>query len=560
MKGRKEFVMTEESILILNMLREGKVTAEQADSLLRAVRETGSAPPPVSSPPPVVPPSPDLAAVDSVQAKLAELQGKLGELQGKLGAAQAAKSAGQAAALAGKMLDHLPRPDLDMGRINKAVDDAMRGLNSLKNDALRTARTAAHQATQEVRKAAREGRRTFNDISLDFGKEQGEDRPINSSGHPEARETGQSAVTWTGASRLLLQNNYGSITIEGSSTATAAAEATLTKIAWAGTEAEARVLLQQVFLTHQVENGRCKIGIAAPQDARERLTVDYVISVPRGMPLEIATTFGEIDATGVCGALIAKSGSGSIFLKQLEGDGPTKVTTASGRVAVSDWNLPGSTLSVETGTGDIVAESLTGESLQISSRSGDVTARKVQAISVLSLESASGDVSVTGGSAETRAYVRTQSGHAAVHGLRAGQVQIETVSGDAVLREVDGTLTIKTVSGDIEASGMESTAVSLLSVSGDTRWTFAAPFSGSFAGTTVSGDLHLSIAAPSDTRIEMNSTSGAITLSLPVIESVLTERRAAGMIGAGTGSLRLQSVSGDLTVVKDEGNSSTISH
>ncbi len=47
--------MTEESILILNMLREGKVTAEQADSLLRAVRETV---PPAPQAPPIPPPPP----------------------------------------------------------------------------------------------------------------------------------------------------------------------------------------------------------------------------------------------------------------------------------------------------------------------------------------------------------------------------------------------------------------------------------------------------------------------------------------------------------------------
>ncbi len=155
--------MSEESILILNMLREGKISAEQADSLLRAVRETGFGSPATPCPRlrPCATPSPDPAAMAAMQAKLAELQGKLGDLQGKLGAAQAAQTAGQAATLAGKVLDHLPRPDLDMGKINKAVDEAMRGLNSLKNDALRTAKTAARQAAQEARRAAHEGRKAM---------------------------------------------------------------------------------------------------------------------------------------------------------------------------------------------------------------------------------------------------------------------------------------------------------------------------------------------------------------------------------------------------------------
>ena len=545
--------MTEESILILNMLREGKVTAEQADSLLRAVRETGNAapvPPPSAPSPPPAPQIPDPAVMASMQAKLAELQGKLGELQGKLGAAQAAKSAGQAAILAGKVLDHIPRPDLDMGRINKAVDDAMRGLNSLKNDALRTARKAGRQASEEARKAAREGRKAFKfDFGSEFRVEHSVERPVNNTGQPQTNETGQSVVTWSGAERLNLENNYGRIKITGSPIATASAEAKITKTAWAETEAAARVLLQQIFLTHQVENGCCKIGIAAPQDARDRLTVDYEITVPSGMPLEISSTFGEITTQGVSGALAARSVSGPISVTQPVGEGTAKVTTTSGSVQVSEWNLPGSSLSVETHSGDVQVENLTTASFQLTSRSGDVTARKVQAVTSAKFESASGDVSVTASSAGSQLQVRTQSGHATAEGLHAPQLQIETVSGDADLRDITGTLTVKSVSGDVEAFGMECPAVSLITVSGDARWEFTAPFSGSFAGTTVSGDFQLTLGADPDVRIEMNTTNGDIVLSIPVTEDVQTEHHAAGKSGAGTGSIRLQSVSGDLKLI-----------
>ena len=543
--------MTEESILILNMLREGKVTAEQADSLLRAVRETGNVPPQAVPPPPPAPPqTPDPAVMASMQAKLAELQGKLGELQGKLGAAQAAKSAGQAAILAGKVLDHIPRPDLDMGRINKAVDDAMRGLNSLKNDALRTARKAARQASEEARKAAREGRKAFNfDFGSEFRQEHSEERPVNDNGQPEANETGQSVVTWSGADRLRLENNYGRIKIVGSPIATASAEAKFTKTAWAETEAAARVLLQQVFLTHQVENGCCKIGIAAPLDARDRLTVDYEITVPSSLPLEVNSTFGEITAHSGSGSFSAKTVSGPISVTSPVGEGTAKLTTISGQVGVSEWNLPGSALFVETQSGNVLAESLTVASFQLSSRSGDVTARTTQAVTQAKFESASGDVAVTGSSAGSQIQVRTQSGHAILEGLSAPQIQVETVSGDAGMRAVSGSLTVKTVSGDIEASGIDSPAVSLLTVSGDARWGFTSPFSGSFAGTSVSGDLQLVLGADPDVRIEMNTTNGDIVLSVPVTEAVQTEHHAAGKAGAGTGSIRLQSVSGDLKLI-----------
>ena len=549
--------MSEESILILNMLREGKITAEQADSLLRAVRETGAAsgpaPPPPSAPPPP-PPIPDPAAMASMQAKLAELQGKLGDLQGKLGAAQTAKAAGQAAAFAGKMMDHLHKPDLDLGKINKAVDEAMRGLNSLKNDALRTARMAARQAGQEAKKAAREGRKAMKfEFNFDLGGEpSGGSPPDNTDGQPEANETSQATFTWTGAERLAVENKYGSITVIGVETAEDVAHAVVTKTAWAGSEAEARVLLQQVFLTNQVENGRCKIGVAAPQDARDKLTVNYEVRVPRRTPLEVSTTYGEIAVREASSALTAKSASGEIVLEQpwtVEG-GETRIHSASGEVRVGGWNVPLGSLLVETTSGDIHGERLTGQIISLTSRSGDVLVQKAQVTGTASFESASGDVHVADGSGGTRAFVRTQSGSAEVRNLRAEQVHVETVSGDAALHEVTGALTVKTVSGDVEASGADSPAVSLLTVSGDARWQFAGPFSGSFGGTTVSGDLRLDLSTGSDTRIEMSTTNGSLDLRLPLAEKTLTEKHATGTLGAGTGSVRLQSVSGDLTVAE----------
>ena len=554
--------MSEESILILNMLREGKITAEQADSLLRAVRETSAAPGPVPPVPPVAPPHvPDTAAMASMQAKLAELQGKLGDLQGKLGAAQTAKAAGQAAAaagqaaaFAGKMMDHLHKPDLDLGKINKAVDEAMRGLNSLKNDALRTAKTAARSAGNEAKKAAREGRKA---LKFEFSFEGGGDssraeQPANTTGQPSAAETTTDAISWAGADRLVLENKYGKVTVIGVEGSEGAAQASVTKTAWAGSEADARVVLQQVFLTHQVENGRCKIGVAAPQDARDRLLVDYEIRVPRQTPMEVTTTFGDVSVQGASSALAARTATGEIDVTEpwaAEG-GDTKITSTAGGVRVAGWNVPTGSLLVETTTGDIEAERLTGLTIVLSSRSGDVIVQKAQVTGTASFESASGDVRVSGGAGGARISARTQSGSAEVTNLRAEQVHVETISGDAVLRDVAGALTVKTVSGDIDAVGADSPAVSLLTVSGDARWQFSGPFSGSFAGTTVSGDLRLSLPAGSDTRVEMNTTNGTLAFSLPLIETVVTDKHAAGKVGAGIGSVRLQSVSGDLAIAE----------
>lgn len=541
--------MSEESVLILNMLREGKVTAEQADSLLRAVRENAAPTPPAAPPPPPAPPEPDSAAIDAMQAKLSDLQGKLGDLQGKLGAAQTAKTVDYASALAGKLLDTLPKPELDMSKINKAVDEAMRGLNSLKNDALKTARTAARQAAHEARRAGREGRHGFKfDFNFDFDGDSAAGRPQNDDSAAQAAQTSHETLAWTGADILALENHYGSISIFGADLPEGTAEAAVTKTAWAESESEARVLLQQVFLTNQVENGRCKVGIAAPRDDAKRLTVDYEIRVPRTAALEVSTTFGMVSAQGTSAALTVQTMSGKVQASDpfAAAPGDLRLASHSGAIFLKNWSAKTSRIAVETTSASVNAADISGASVQLTSRSGDMEARSVQAASDALFESTSGDVRVSEARA-SRVHIRTQSGQASLTDSQAEQIQMETVSGDATLRGVGGALTVKTISGDVDAADADSPAISLVTVSGDAHWAAPSAFAGAFAGTTVSGDLRLILPPGSDARVEMNTTSGTLSL-LPVSGAVTTERHAAGTLGAGAGSVRLQSVSGDLTV------------
>ncbi len=544
--------MSEESILILNMLREGKITAEQADGLLRAVRQTVPPPTPPASPaPPQAPPTVDPVSLAAMQNKLGELQTKLGDLQGKLGAAQTARTAGQAFSIAGKVLDHMPKPEVDFSKISKTVDEAVRGLNSLKNDAVRTAKVAGRQAAQEAKRAARQGRKSMKfDLNICFGDDKDAGRPQNGDGQPQAAESGDVAVNWAGASSLSLANAYGGIKVIGDETAEAdSASATVTKTAWAAGEADARVLRQQIFLTSRVENGKCRVEVVAPSDAQDRVTVDYVIRVPRALPLEVETTFGDIEAEEVSALLTTETVSGETVVRRpwSERAGEAHLGSRSGGVRLDGWNAPESLLTVETVSGNIVGDGLSCRTATLSSRSGDVTLTKIQTLAEAGFESVSGDVSVSGGAVGTRAAAKTQSGDVSVRDLRAEQLSVETVSGDARLQAVNGTLTAKTISGDIDAVGVQSQAVSLGTVSGDARWAFAAPFSGSLAGTTVSGDLTVTLWTNSDARVEMSTTSGDLDCGLPLAErSPDNARHLSGKIGDGVGSLKLQSVSGDL--------------
>ncbi len=386
--------------------------------------------------------------------------------------------------------------------------------------------------------------------------DRGGGRPVHTLGGPEANENAESFVTWTGASSLSVANTFGAVKVMGSDDiGDGAATATLVKTAWAASEGDARVLLQQIFLTSRVENGKCRVEVVAPSDARGRVTVDYEIRVPRSLALEVETTFGDVTAEEVSASLTVQTGSGRTRVRRPVENVPggASIVSRSGGVELDGWNAPGSSLSVETVNGDVAGEGLSCRSLTLSSRSGDVKVNKIQTVAEATLESFSGDVSLSGGSVGTRASAKTQSGDTHVQNLRAEQIAVETVSGDATLQETSGALTVKTVSGDITATLVNSPAASLATVSGDARWSYAAPFSGSLAGTTVSGDLSVSLWNNSDTRIEMSTTSGRVTCDLSLSDpSPGSDRNISGKLGDGTGSLKLQSVSGDLHIREDK--------
>ncbi|BDI32875.1 hypothetical protein CCAX7_49260 [Capsulimonas corticalis] len=545
--------MSEESLLILNMLREGKITADQADSLLRVVRPAAEAPPPPPPPPPAAPPPPPPPAgpsLSDIQHRLGELQGKLGELHGKQIAGQAARAAGQAAIFAGKMLDHLPRPDLDL---SKVVDEAMRGLNSLKADAVRTAKTAARDAAREARRVARESRHAIdqNGLGAFVDNSRGSGRPRNREGLPQVSERQEIPVPDLIADAVDINNPFGDVKAWGESDG-GAVRVTATKTVWAASDADARVLMQQVFVTSRIEGGRYKVTVVAPSDAMDRVAIDLEVHLPATKPLGVETTYGSIEVEGVSAAVSFRSASGSVSGRSPHTGvpGDAGVRTQSGRVSLQGWSTDGGRLIVETASGDVRLEGLHGsKEVEARSHSGVIAITGVNLMASLLAESASGDIKMEGGSVSTQVTGKSQSGDVVVTALRAGQIHAESVSGDVAVSDAGGALTLKTVSGDIDAHTVNSYAVALSTVSGDASVAFSGPSTGSLAGTTVSGDLSLTVWNNSDTRIELTTATGSLHSDLTLQEqSGDGDRRIAGKLGEGAGSIRLQAISGDIVV------------
>ncbi|MGI4824283.1 MAG: DUF4097 family beta strand repeat-containing protein [Janthinobacterium lividum] len=146
------------------------------------------------------------------------------------------------------------------------------------------------------------------------------------------------------------------------------------------------------------------------------LKVDYEVTVPAGTALRINTISGDIDLSGLGGAITAKTVSGDVLLSALTG-----------------------AITAKTVSGDVKLNNLSGSAVEATSVSGDVdlswpTAKGAE----LSLKSITGEVyadpAVTFSNVKEHSYVGYQL-HGTFGSGSGPLVKLESVSGDVFFRK-----------------------------------------------------------------------------------------------------------------------------
>ncbi|MGI4759767.1 MAG: DUF4097 family beta strand repeat-containing protein [Janthinobacterium lividum] len=144
--------------------------------------------------------------------------------------------------------------------------------------------------------------------------------------------------------------------------------------------------------------------------------ITYEVTVPAGTPLRITTLTGDVDLSGLHGAITAKTVSGDLLLSALSG--PVNVRSVSGDVKLN--GLSGSTVEAATVSGDV-----------------DLTWPPARAAE-LSLKSVTGEVyadpAVSFSNLKAKSYVGYQL-HGSYGAGGGPLVKLESVSGDVFFRK-----------------------------------------------------------------------------------------------------------------------------
>jgi DUF4097 and DUF4098 domain-containing protein YvlB len=217
-------------------------------------------------------------------------------------------------------------------------------------------------------------------------------------------------------------------------------------------EGEAQERLKSLKVVAENDGGTLRVKLEGPPwTKKRRAQVDFELEVPKGLALELGTASGEIEVAGNVGGAKINSASGEVSLDGCSGT--IEISTASGDIELAKCIQ--ASVKIQTASGDIEAADFSGE-FAAQSVSGDVSLKldrgraevstvsgdlelEAGSLEGLAASTTSGDISIE---------LRSSPG---------GEMRLASVSGDIELEipdDSDISLEASTASGDIDC-GLE---------------------------------------------------------------------------------------------------------
>lgn len=529
----------EENMLILKMLQEGTISAEQAAELLSALDASearaaaatapvplvppvppvpGTPPVPTAPSPPPAPPVPPLPEGDEefafnfthesdgdafarARAKIAAAREKVAGVQERLTAAE-------------EKLNHAEEQKGSATNHWESVADALKDIPGARaiSDALRDPGRMAANARRQARRMARSFRSSLNNLEIDINLNLAD----QTQGEPTLSMPREATAAIPPGGTLRVRNTLGDIEAQGADIPDARVAGVL-KI-WAADQAAAEALAEQITLTVEQGDKGPSIVVQHPPKVR-RVRFDLKVFVPQqsGTKISLLSPAGDVTARNLKGAgVVIATQSGDIRTSEIAGD-----------------------VAAETASGDIAVEGVLGN-VATSTASGDIQAIRLSGQSFKAL---------------------TQSGDVALSEATVPVVTVETVSGDTAVKNASGrNLTLRAVSGDVTAEKVAfDESVQLDTVSGYLSLDPRGPLNrGSIQLSSISGDVELKLPTSTSASLAISTKSGDVSgrfLGANNAEKIVKGNGMVTMaetVGAGAGThIALTTVSGDLSVTQD---------
>jgi DUF4097 and DUF4098 domain-containing protein YvlB len=431
--------MDENVVRVLQMLQDGKISSQEAEMLIAALRGESTAQPEAES------------------AKKEEKDDK---------------------GIFGIDAHWVKPPKIDLDSLGERISKAVSKVQPEK---------IVKRVQAQLRTASRASSQWGNVMSARVRNwTDGEDtRPTNVNEWPQVEEPHDQEHHLEPGAKVFIENPLGHIKVTGISEGPATIH--VHKVVWSARNEDLKVVSARIEVNIHGTDSRLDIKVSAPDQFREG-TVDLELRVPRSASnVRLNSRYGDVELSELDGLAEAVTTTGDLLMHDLGGDargetasgdlklekiaGTATVATQSGDITAAHI---GRGLIANTASGDVKAEEVEGGRVECKSVSGDSRVERVGLQNPLDItvESISGDATLI--DATGNISIKAVSGDVRAEQLTATRLQAQTVSGDVLLRlrePFSSTMQVNTVSGDVSIAIPEGSnaRVSLSTTSGELR-------------------------------------------------------------------------------------------
>ncbi len=223
------------------------------------------------------------------------------------------------------------------------------------------------------------------------------------------------------------------------------------------------------------------------------------------------------------------------------------IESSSGDVIADSINLKA--LDIDTFSGDIKINRVTSDTAVLETSSGNIAVGNIINNGELKINTFSGDQSFIEIKSKT-VYAETSSGNISLGSVEAEKVEGVSFSGDIISEKIQGKeMELSTSGGNLITGKAESGKIKCETFSGNIKFN-EITFTDANMETS-SGEVLLSRVGNSDFTMNVESSSGKVICDLDIKNlKKESEHDIKGVVGNGSGTLKINTFSGDIKIIK----------
>jgi DUF4097 and DUF4098 domain-containing protein YvlB len=351
---------------------------------------------------------------------------------------------------------------------------------------------------------------------------------------------------------LDVQNDAGKVSIVGGETDQVTVKVVKTGIA--ATQARAEQDLKNIHYEIEQQGDTIRLAydleeLDLRRDPGSVDTVDFIVTVPPDVTVEVSSVFGNVELEGISGGVDLRTESGFVEASSIDaGSEDIRLDSKFGSVRLTD--ATGAEIVLHSDSGILEAKNVrASQEMELSTQFGGVTFENGSAGS-LKIVTQSGAVELTSIDVRGALVVEDFFGNINLEKVRARSYDARTDSGSITMDGVGGPVKANSGFGNITLKNAENATLDLDTQSG------AVDFEGSLGEGPHTihssfGEIRLSIPADSALDVDLLTNFGTIKSDIPITVTLSGEtdrNRQTGTMNDGGAQLKVEAGSGGISI------------